>query len=550
VLRTVPMTGGFLRERLQLTRYGGDVGRLLAKALRSLGKQLRGMPWIAVLVSVFAVRALISRLGDRLGVYDEGLLFTDAYLLQRGQALYRDFYANYPPGVFQIVRAILGLGLPAIWTTRILSFAVRVSSAICAGRLARKALDQPGCCWWTTASVLALQEGLGLTLYAYPIAVLCALGVILLWSSSDSTSRRAAMSPVLLGLSSYVRHDLFVYSTLGIVAIEGSSWLLRRRSFFLDSWAEARRFVAVLAGTLAVLWLPVLIRSGWYNPLHDLVLDQAQRVMPGRLLPVPPLGKPFDVGSLATTMPRMFADRTALCVVLGVAGAACALLALLSSQRKGSAASMTRSRLLALVAVFTLATLPQALQRSDYHHVVYGMPLALAALSAAVGRVVAQPMLVLAVLPWFVHPPAFARWEAMVATLSDRSDDRFISPQRRELVKLVERETNRDQALFVGCTSHQRIVISPVDLLYLTRRKNATRYVQFDPGTVTSLEGQKEMIADLERTRPPLAVLDPGCFRKEPNASQIPGASLLDAYLAAHYVRFRDVQGLAVLRRR
>jgi hypothetical protein len=536
-----------------LRRFGSDLGGVRAglwDSLRGGWVQLRRMPWIPLLVSFFAVRALIPHWSAPLGSYDEGLLFTDAYLLNRGEALYRDFYANYPPGIFQIVRAILLLGLPAIWTARLLSLGVRVGSALCAGRLARRAQGQPGLCWWTVASVLALQEGLGLVLYAYPVAVLGALAVVLSWPCAGDSPKRAAVAPILFGLTSYVRHDLFVYGSIGLALIEGASWLLRRRSFFLDSLAGVRRFVITLAATMAVLWLPVLLRSGWYHPLHDLVLDQARRVMPGRMLPLPPLWDPFDIGSLGVVVPRVLGDRVVLCVAFAVVGAVAALVAMLSSRWSDSGDRELRARVLALLAVFTVATLPQALQRTDYFHTVYGIPLALAALSAAAGPAIRQPMLVLAALQWFAFTPGFARWDAVVANLSERSDERFVEPRRRELLQLIERETTPEDALYVGCSQHQRVVISPVDLLYLAKRKNATRYVQFDPGTVTSAEGQQEMIADLERTRPPLAVLDAYCFWGEPNASQNPGASLLDEYLAAHYTPERDVLGFAVLRRR
>ena len=76
--------------------------------------------------------------------------------------------------------------------------------------------------------------------------------------------------------------------------------------------------------------------------------------------------------------------------------------------------------------------------------------------------------------------------------------------------------------------------------------RNATRYVQFDPGTVTSEAGQAEMIEDLKRNRPRLAVLDPFCAFDEPNASRIPGATILDEYLARHYAYWRVVGGLAI----
>ena len=79
------------------------------------------------------------------------------------------------------------------------------------------------------------------------------------------------------------------------------------------------------------------------------------------------------------------------------------------------------------------------------------------------------------------------------------------------------------------------MLISPLDVYYWAQRVGATRYMQFDPGLVTSVDGQTEMIADLERTRPRVAALTPGCVWPEPNGSMHEGATLLDEYIAKHY---------------
>ena len=61
------------------------------------------------------------------------------------------------------------------------------------------------------------------------------------------------------------------------------------------------------------------------------------------------------------------------------------------------------------------------------------------------------------------------------------------------------------------------------------------RYLQFDPGQVTREEIQREMIAQLEASRPRVAVLLEGGYNPEPNQSLIEGASLLDEYIQSHY---------------
>jgi hypothetical protein len=80
------------------------------------------------------------------------------------------------------------------------------------------------------------------------------------------------------------------------------------------------------------------------------------------------------------------------------------------------------------------------------------------------------------------------------------------------------------------------------------KRPGATRYMQFDPGTVTSTEGQLEMVADLQRSRPHILVLDAGCSWYEPNDSRNEGATILDDFIALHYRPYRSVAGTALWR--
>ena len=75
-----------------------------------------------------------------------------------------------------------------------------------------------------------------------------------------------------------------------------------------------------------------------------------------------------------------------------------------------------------------------------------------------------------------------------------------------------------------------------MDLYFSTDRVGATRYMQFDPNVVNRADVQEQMIVELERTRPKVAILSRAPQRRdEPNESQREGAQLLDAYFASHY---------------
>src|SRR5258708_5968426 len=156
-----------LRERYARLAPLSDRARVhmleLAGFLRTLGP----LPWLPMLALFFGVRALLALGKGELGYFDEGVLFTDAFLLRSGYVLYRDFHFCYPPGVVQIVRAVMALDLPTIWTVRLISLGVRIGSGVLAGVLVGRA-HRSRFCIWTCAAVVGLQERLALLLFAYP----------------------------------------------------------------------------------------------------------------------------------------------------------------------------------------------------------------------------------------------------------------------------------------------------------------------------------------------------------------------------------------------
>jgi hypothetical protein len=483
-----------------------------------------------------------------MGRYDEGLLFTDAYLLSRGETIYRDFYVNYPPGIMQLIRAVIALPVPTIWSCRLLGFLIRLASGIAAGWFAGLARKR-GICLYTVAATLVMQEGLHLVLFAYPVAVLLALCTVISWPRGRAPRWRRFMSGALMASVSYFRHDMLVYAMMPIVAIECGSWLARRKSFFTDSLRELAEVAGALAATLALFWVPVFATSGVSAMLHDLVLDQARLIQPYRVLPIPNLLEPMELGRLQMRVPGIFASSLRLGIVLAIGASVLAALLLVRNAVRESTAISHSTRLLALGTAFLFATLPQAFQRTDYWHVAYGVPIVLAMLAYIGGQRVAAPVLVLALLPWFANTPYFIRSGELHGIWKDRSDERFMTPERRELVAFLQKATAPDEPIFVGCESHVRMIANSVDLYYFAKRPGATRWMQFDPGTVTSASGQRKMIAELKRNDTRVLLREGICYVPEPNASVNEGSSLLDTYLAANYRPIGHIGGFSLWKR-
>lgn len=544
-----------LARRVQSSSYTAYVRSAAERSRRLLSawQQWGPLQWLPLLAIFFALRAYLAHGYDGLGFFDEGLLFTGAFLMRQGYTVYTDFHFCYPPGILQIVRAVMALDLPAIWTVRLLGLVVHVGSAVATGALVGRARGKRFCPW-ACATVMVLQEPLGLVLYAYPVALMIGLLAILLWPKPGAPRWRGIVCGILFGGVSYLRHDLFTYAVGALAIAEGVWWALRRESLLLESTRRLKDFALALVGSVLVLWLPVVIQSGISRPLHDLVIDLATVIMPGRKLPVPPLTETISVGRLNLELPAFLADVTRFGLVIGIAAAAAVTLAILLGAHRvivgGDLTRMPELRRLVLIGAFTLATLPQALGRFDYFHVAYGFPVTVAALLIVTGRRLREPLLLLALMTWFVNPPPMIGWAGAKKLWRHRADENYVPPDRLQIARYVESETNPGDPFFSGCQTHRRIFASHLDLYYLARRPSATQLIIFDPGTANGVEGQTEMIADLERTRPKLVLRGPHCIRDEPNDAMKEGAALLDQYLDQHYAFDRNVGAWAIWRPR
>jgi hypothetical protein len=150
-----------------------------------------------------------------------------------------------------------------------------------------------------------------------------------------------------------------------------------------------------------------------------------------------------------------------------------------------------------------------------------------------------------------VHPPALADVPSPVAdgvqtTAADARD-------LRGLLAAIDRASCPGDPILVAPPRFDQVTVGDPLLYILARRTNPTRYDVMQPGVVTTAKVQREMIADLERTQPPLVVRwnDPRAEVREPNGSgRSSGVTLLDDYLAAHYRQGADYGPYRLLERR
>jgi hypothetical protein len=333
-----------------------------------------------------------------------------------------------------------------------------------------------------------------------------------------------------------------------------------RQALRLLGWTAAGAAIP-----FAIFWVPTLVVAKWSTIAHDGLLDQVRYVMPCRKLPVPPLLQLMVRPPLTQTrLPAFLTDVT--CMVYAVVFAAPALGLLQTLRGKRPRVDPVSA---ALLTALSLAVIPQATGRADWVHAIYALAPGLALASSfapSFGRGLTwrgglSGLLVSAFCLWALRgnlPPRGPLFEAVRAEQLDGSPFTAGVPDgkaavRRELRAFVQSHSAVGERIFVGNFNHSSIMTDEADLYFVLDRPAATRYVQFDPGTVTRAEIQQQMIRSLDQRRTHLVVLAPAMSWREPaNDSGKPGATILDEYLRSRYtsvarfgpyeVRFRNDQ--------
>jgi hypothetical protein len=484
------------------------------------------------LVFVLALAATARTLANGVGYYDEGIILTNAKLLGWGFVPYRDFYSNYPPGIFLTVAAVWKLVGVRVLAVRGLGLFIHVMLALLAGRLAGRLAERRFSAI-TSGLVLAWLVPLHTVPYAW-IASLTALLLFLeLFACVVGTERRwlAAAAGVALGAASWYRHDLFCYFAVAL----GAGLLACRvlgKTLPLVRWRWLAGGVAV---ALVVFWIPTFVRAGIRPVLFDLYFDQVRYVLPARKLPYPSL---FTLG--AHHLPAFLGLPFPAAVAWAFVGPVLALATL-------AWAWHGRSRWLVLaLSAAALAVLPQMLGRTDLPHALYVVAPVLIFAGALVERLAALPgrrlrfvlggglgalLLALALF-----------WPSRESVWPLRTPGRIVEPglggERRALVTYVQTHTQPGEPIYAGYTQHRRLLVNEVDLYYYLDRPGSTRYLQYDPNVINRPDVQAVMAQEIEQKKVRLVVLETsGGIWDEPNESRRLGADVLDQYLARHFTR-------------
>lgn len=555
-------------------RAGATLGRLASALLgraRATGARWAAAPrppsWqlaarltllvLGVCVAYRAGEATTMAFREPVNYYDEGIVLTGANQMLWGQVPYRDFYSNYPPGVFLLVLAAFRVVGISVAAERAVGLALHLAVALAAGRLGGR-LGGHRFSWMPVALVMTWL----LPLRACASAWLAALAVALwacevgAWANARGGRLPFGVAGAMLGAVSWFRHDLFVYFALGL-AVLAAPWVARAAK--RGERAPAQRLAMLALGaalSLALMWIPVLMLAGLWQPLADLVLDQVRYVAPARDLPLPPLLSLGRVSWSPVALPAFLHQVTDGALVLTLLGPALTLATLAWPQARGS----VRRGDAVWLAALGMAVLPQALGRADMFHALYCVTPGLIAgwfwvqwiadraePLGGLGRSLLGALLLFAPAPALPTPTLATPLPARMRLAGDLA----ASSEQRLVVAFIEQHGRRGDPLYVGLTDHRWISVNEMDLYFLSNRVGATRYMQFEPMLINRADVQQEMIRELDSSQPRVAVLSKRSQRTgEPNTSQEMGASLLDEYLRARYAPVLELSEYRLLLRR
>jgi hypothetical protein len=494
-------------------------------------------------VALVGLVAFGTRALGHVNVYDDFIPLVGAQRLLAGDVPYRDFHSHYPPLLLLLDALVLGLAPGSLLATRLVFALLMTGACVAAGRVAaRLARSEVAGALLGAAGALGLETLSGGATIALAAGFIVAAVVVLESPGSADPRARLASAGGLLGLAGLARHDLtFVASVpLVVLALVELPRTERRRVAWLVAPALLVALVALVTlareGALGAAW-----RDGVaYGPA-----DYAAE----RRIPWPWRGDlagwsyvvdfygPFVV-ALAVAG-RVMLERSEL-----DAGEARHALAACAITFVGYATAVVRSdlqhvvlaRLAALGAAGTLARRPLRGGRAA------GLLLASAVLGPAVVREL--PRVADTVARVAGEPDALAGSGPRRGLLREQDLD----PDRKNVVELL-RARPEGSRIWVGLTRHQRIWGTDVALYFDGEALPAGRHLDLTPMCAREA-GQRELVEDLERARPPLLVLENLATPVEPNESAVfHDVFLLDAYIAKHYRVKKILGGYAVLER-
>lgn len=540
--------------------------------------------WARDAVPLFVIGGLVLAAGAIWGL-PAGKAIAGALVILDGGVPYRDFWTMYAPGQFYTVAALYALFGREVLVQAVATAIVRAASAVVFLRLLRRlgAGRRTGLVVSTIFLLMFWETAPELT--DYPLALpLILLGIdrMVRYFGGGGTGH-LGWAGCWFGLAAWFKHDVAAYFAIGsVVSLYGSSWLLPARP---GNWATPHRGTMRLAGAAAAALAPVALWTAWtagaaaWNDLFVFPATVFSKVRGDRFPPIVP-----DLSPLAAWLSYPTHVRRALLAVEPLATwvvlyAPAVMFAggaglLIAARRQLDPAAVG-------TVVLSVASMPFFWAAAHVQHNTH--PYSLAILGACIGVVAwtrtrrpgrSRAVRVAAALGLAVYAAGlttdagikaaatYYQWKgSRVLDLPGLRGVRLpdhLYESYRPVGEYVRTHVPAGEPIYTGLARHDSIVINNSLLYAIAGRPACCGYTELHPGVGDRAPVHRAIIQRLEQANVRTVVLwafgwpdEVMAARKRHTMAGVPdaGSTLLDEYIAAHFVEVARHGEYRVLRR-
>lgn len=428
-----------------------------------------------------------------INIYDEGLVLVGGMRVLSGDIPYQDFWTIYSPGVYYF-SALIQLFSEQIWLHKFLAVVFNFIVAFQLNRIFNLLTNKRNYAVFIASIVLT---GFGLR-YIDPaglglmIALFSVVQTLKYFKSSDE--RHILYSGLLIGLTSLVRHDFAAYLFIPV---------LMSLLFDINKENLLRKVGKLLLGLLPAIFIYATLGAivGYSNIIEQLIIFPLTEFSVTRSLPFPLIWEARAISDSVSNY--VFNIWLALVFLLPP------VLAILNYilYRRNKHAS-----LFIYYGLLVLLFYNQALNRSDYSHLLPSLLLSLPLLFAIVYSMQVQfnrrigvivVTIVLLLMP-IGKKLKYAKQNYMSNTLVkanlDRMDFIYIEPlQLAQFSYLAELNSKiiQGEPTFIGLKNMNTIEVNNVLSYYILGLKPVVKYHELHPGIADRKSYQTELLYTL-----------------------------------------------------
>ena len=513
--------------------------------------------------------------------YDEGISVYCASRILDGYVLYRDTWTIYPPGQFYLLALVFKLFGTSLVVERLLSIIIFSLVALCIYLLSTRLMPFKYSLfpWFFALMLLAhvpMMNGLAIV-----TALLCSLLSCLLLTRFLFTQNKWMLLPagLLIGFTALFRQDIgfytFVSASVVIICFAYVN-LVRAHGAGLKKYTAGLSVFGILSAGVMTILVPAFIfliikKVDIKELVEDLIILPGIVLPEFRVLPYPPpCPNPLYVldGTLSAAK---FLKNTLESIPYYIPAASIVTVIQFFLLLRGKCAFTPKEWLLSLLFLITIGLFNYARGRPDIWHINPVAILASILLMYAfysftrniffaknvLCRNLTICMVTAAVIysagVFFEITPRKFRSVHLVKLDIERASGIKVpqddAKSLTEAVQYIQENTAANEKIFVCNMRHDKIYTNDVMFYFMVERHSATKYYEFNPGLTTTLKIQKQIVADIIKSRTKYVIMSLKGYQKELNKSnESSGVTLLDTFLKEKYAPVKVLSCYVILK--